>query len=171
VPHPLAAAYKAWESAAAKAADVEQKLAQISARYRAGRGEPPSPDLIAEAGLLRGIANGMLTVAIEASTGTRPNLSDGGPRYALFAGEARRPLGGVRDFQGAHETVENALAQAASLMRTLGWFQIVDASTWTIVAYMRADHEGSEPMRKVAPEAIEYWGSDGTLMRVEHAGP
>jgi hypothetical protein len=59
-------AYTAWKLADERAAEAERALQQAFNSYIEKTGSQPTPDLVAEAKLLRSLANRKLTDAIKA---------------------------------------------------------------------------------------------------------
>lgn len=54
-------------------------------------------------------------------------------RYLVFAGEDFYPSGGWSDFRGAFDTLEEAMASAQELKRTVGWVEVVSLEAFQVV--------------------------------------
>ncbi|HSH89493.1 MAG TPA: hypothetical protein VK996_05885 [Ramlibacter sp.] len=65
-------AYTAWKLADERAAEAEKELQLAFNSFIEKTGTQPTPDLVAEAKLLRSLANRKLTEAIKAVSHTKP---------------------------------------------------------------------------------------------------
>lgn len=83
-------------------------------------------------------------------------------RFILFAGDSFYAEGGILDFKGCF--VDRALAIQAAQAAKDEWFQIVDAVTWRIVAYMSGSYCGVVDKEEAAPDAVAYYrNAEGAL--------
>ena len=65
-------AYTAWKLADERAAEAEKQLQHAFNSFIEKSGDQPTPDLVAEAKLLRALANRKLTEAITSVSQTKP---------------------------------------------------------------------------------------------------